>query len=102
MVNKLRKSIFNDIVKAGYFSILVDSTPDISHIDRWTIIVRYVSFSALKRVKNYLRSSMGQEKVSDLSLLFIEKEKLHKMNFDDVIQDFAAEKSRKKLKMYCT
>lgn len=55
------------------------------------------SFSALKRVKNYLRSSMCQEKVSDLGLLFIEKDKLQKLDFDDVIQQFATEKSRKKL-----
>ena len=54
------------------------------------------SFSALKRVKNCLRSSMGQEKTSDLSLLFIEKDKLQKLDFDDIIYQFAIEKSRKK------
>ena len=55
------------------------------------------SFSALKRVKNYLRSSMSQEKVSDLGLLFIEKDKLRELDFDDIIHQFATEKSRKKL-----
>lgn len=55
------------------------------------------SFSALKRIKNYLRSSLRQEKLSDLSLLFIEQEKLEKLSFDNVIHQFAIEKCRRKL-----
>ena len=43
MANKVRDSIFEDMQKAGYFSISVDSTPDLSHVDQLTVIVRYVS-----------------------------------------------------------
>lgn len=43
------------------------------------------SFSVLKHVINYLRSTVSQEKVGDLNLLFIENEKLLQLNFDDVI-----------------
>ena len=32
-----------DVKKAGYFSFSVDSTPDISHTDQLTLIIRYVS-----------------------------------------------------------
>jgi hypothetical protein len=33
----------DDLRSAGYFSLSVDSTPDRSHIDQLTILVRYVS-----------------------------------------------------------
>jgi len=32
------------------------------------------SFSSLRRIKNYLRSTMTQERLSNLSLLYIERE----------------------------
>jgi hypothetical protein len=53
------------------------------------------SFSTLKRVKNYLRSTMGQHRLSDLSLLAIEHEILNTLNFDNIIQQFSVLKSRK-------
>lgn len=43
MSKKVRKSILNDLRNAGYFSLSVDSTPDLSHIDQLTVIIRYVS-----------------------------------------------------------
>ncbi|XP_033223026.1 zinc finger MYM-type protein 1-like [Belonocnema kinseyi] len=41
--SKVLKFIVNEIIEAKYFSISVDSTPDISHIDQLTIVLRYVS-----------------------------------------------------------
>ncbi|XP_033212222.1 zinc finger MYM-type protein 1-like [Belonocnema kinseyi] len=41
--SKVLKFIVNEIFEAKYFSISVDSTPDISHIDQLTIVLRYVS-----------------------------------------------------------
>jgi len=43
IAKKTRLVIVNEIKKAGYYSISVDSTPDISHIDQLTIIIRYVT-----------------------------------------------------------
>ena len=43
MADKVRNSIVADIKQAGYFSISVDSTPDVSHVDQLTLIVRFVS-----------------------------------------------------------
>ena len=40
---KVRQSILNDLKQDGYFSLSVDSTPDLSHIDQLTVIIRYVS-----------------------------------------------------------
>ena len=51
------------------------------------------SFSQLK-YKN--RSTMRQEKLDSLSLLMIEADLLHKINFYDIIMDFVRHKSRKK------
>lgn len=57
------------------------------------------SFSKLKLIKNYLRTSMGQERLSDLSLLSIEAEILEKLKsssaIDDLINQFAEKKARK-------
>lgn len=53
------------------------------------------SFSALKRVKNALRSTIGQEKLNDLSTLFIENDLLEKINGDEVINKFIEMKCRK-------
>ena len=53
------------------------------------------SFSKLKLILSYLRASMGQDRLSDLALLSVERETLEKTDFDDVIDQFATVKSRK-------
>jgi hypothetical protein len=57
------------------------------------------SFSALKRVKNYLRNTQGQERMSSLSLLNIENRLLDKLmskeNFFDEVIDIFAGKTRR-------
>ncbi|CAH2285606.1 zinc finger MYM-type 1-like, partial [Pelobates cultripes] len=53
------------------------------------------SFSTLKRVKNELRSSMGQERLNALSLLCIENGLLNELNLDSTIEEFASKKARK-------
>ena len=54
MANKVRKSIIEELTEAGYFSLSVDSTPDNSHIDQLTIVVRYVSPTDGKPVERFL------------------------------------------------
>ncbi|KAL4084944.1 hypothetical protein QTP88_027810 [Uroleucon formosanum] len=55
------------------------------------------SFSVLKRVKNYQRSSLSNEKMSALALMSIENCILQSMDWNDFIEEFAAQKARKKL-----
>lgn len=55
------------------------------------------SFSALKRIKTYLRSNLGQENLDALSLLYIENDELEALNCDSIIWQFANAKSRKKV-----
>lgn len=54
------------------------------------------SFSVLKRIKNYLRSTMSQERCSALAILSIESDITTKLEFDDVIDSFASSKARRK------
>ena len=53
------------------------------------------SFSKLKLIKSYLRSSMGQFRLTGLSLLSIERELADAIDFDHVIYEFSQRKGRK-------
>lgn len=53
------------------------------------------SFSKLKIIKNYLRSTLGQERLTNLGILLIELETSNSISYDDIINDFAAKKARK-------
>lgn len=55
------------------------------------------SFSTLKRVKSYLRSCIEAERLNSLALLNIEAELTKNLDFNDVIEVFASQKSRKKI-----
>uniref|UniRef100_A0A8C3HPZ8 Uncharacterized protein n=1 Tax=Chrysemys picta bellii TaxID=8478 RepID=A0A8C3HPZ8_CHRPI len=55
------------------------------------------SFSQLKRIKNPQRTTMCQDRLDSLSLLCMEADMLHRVSFDELIQNFAIRKSRKKL-----
>lgn len=55
------------------------------------------SFSALKRVKTYLRSRMTDDRLNNLAILHIESEITTQIQYDEVIQDFSEKKSRRKL-----
>lgn len=54
------------------------------------------SFSALKRIKTYLRSSLGDDKVGHLAVLAIEHDLTNKLDFEDIICEFSQVKARKK------
>ena len=53
------------------------------------------SFSKLKLLKNYLRSTMSQERLNGLATLCIEKDKLDEINVDAIIDDFASRSVRR-------
>lgn len=50
---KVRYQIVQEIIAARYFSISVDSTPDIAHVDQLSIVVRYVAKNG-KPVERFL------------------------------------------------
>lgn len=53
------------------------------------------SFSKLKRIKNELRSTMGQNRLNNLTLMSIEHELLREIDISSIINKFAHAKSRK-------
>jgi hypothetical protein len=53
------------------------------------------SFSKLKLIKSYLRSTMSQQRLNGLALLAIEKEMLTEIDYNSLINDFASQKARK-------
>ncbi|XP_053158078.1 zinc finger MYM-type protein 1-like isoform X1 [Hemicordylus capensis] len=54
------------------------------------------SLSKPKLIKNYLRSSMSQERLSGLALLSIENEQAKKLDIQKIIDNFAELKARKR------
>eukprot|EP00733_Pompholyxophrys_punicea_P000831 Pompholyxophrys_punicea_v1_NODE_315_length_2279_cov_2.255845.p1 type:complete len:602 gc:universal NODE_315_length_2279_cov_2.255845:206-2011(+) len=46
--------IVEEIKKAKYFSISVDSTPDISHVDQLTVVIRYVKDEPVERFLRFV------------------------------------------------
>ena len=54
MAIKVRKPILDDLKTAGYFSLSVDSTPDLSHVDQLTVIVRYVAQDNVLPIERFL------------------------------------------------
>lgn len=53
------------------------------------------SFSKLKLLKNYLRSSMSQERLNGLAALCIEKDMLDEIDVNTIIDDFASRNVRR-------
>lgn len=53
------------------------------------------SFSKLKLIKDYLRSTMTQERLTNLATIAIEREIVEKLNYDQLINSFAKLKARK-------
>jgi len=53
------------------------------------------SFSKLKLAKNYLRTTLSQEKTTNLAIISVEHEIVDRFDLDDVIETFADLKSRK-------
>ena len=53
------------------------------------------SFSKLKLIKNYLRSTMGQERLSALAVLSIESDLASRLNYETIIKEFSKVKSSK-------
>ena len=71
-----------------FFRILLIIPVTVASIER--------SFSKLKLIKFYLRSTMSQERLSGLVILSIENEMLEKLEYKNLISNFVSQKARKK------
>jgi len=53
------------------------------------------SFSTLRRTKTWLRSNQGQERLSSLASMQIEREILSEIKIQDIVSKFAAKAERR-------
>jgi hypothetical protein len=53
------------------------------------------SFSVLRRLKNYLRSTMGQQRLTSLAILAIERKVSEEVQLTNVLSEFASAKARR-------
>ena len=59
------------------------------------------SFSKLKLLRNYLRSTMSQERLNGLTILCIEKKLLDEIDIDTIVIDFASKNITKNYLFIC-
>ncbi|XP_065645337.1 zinc finger MYM-type protein 1-like [Hydra vulgaris] len=78
MGNKVLSEIISELKKAKYYSISVDSTPDLSHVDQLTFTVRYVK--DLAPVERFLQfvpiHGHGAEHLETVVLNFLQENEI--------------------------
>ena len=81
------------------FVMDADCYPNISVAYRILLTVASAerSFSKLKLLKNYLRSTMSQERLNGLAMCTIEKNILDTIDLDTVLDDFASRNARRSI-----
>jgi len=86
------KNMYADVVDLSELSV------EIERLDLTVVTVSVAScersFSKLSLTKSYLRSTVGEDRLSTLFILSIENDFVGKLNFDVMISDFASVKAR--------
>lgn len=65
--NKVRRTIIEQIVQSKYYSLILDCTPDVSHQEQMTFVIRFVYFDVNKRVFYINESFIEFINISDTS-----------------------------------
>jgi hypothetical protein len=60
-----------------------------------TVALAEMSFSKLKLIKTYLRTTMSQKRLNGLAMISIENKYLYKLNFNNLIEEFALKNARR-------
>lgn len=96
---------FADMIIIDYFS-LSSSYPDVCTACMMyltlpvTVAKAERSFSKLKLIKNYLRSTMAQERLSSLALISIENDVAQQLDFEEIIEQFVNSKGYRRKKRF--
>ena len=83
------------------FVIAADCYPNVSVAYRILLTVPVIvasvekSFSKLKLLKNYLRSTISQERLNGLAMCTIKKDILDTIDLNTVLDDFASRNARR-------
>jgi len=74
MGDKVLLAIVNEVLTAKHYSISVDSTPDVSHVDQLTFTVRYVKeCDPVERFLQFIPvRSHGAENLADVVIKFLQ------------------------------
>ncbi|KAL4091733.1 hypothetical protein QTP88_026380 [Uroleucon formosanum] len=97
----LKRATFFEMLNFIYKNKLQDVYPNISVAYQIYLTMPVTSascersFSKLKLIKTYLRSNTEQARLNHLSILSIENKIARQINYEDIINDFAAKKARK-------
>ncbi|QQP57420.1 Uncharacterized protein FKW44_002402 [Caligus rogercresseyi] len=90
----------NDIVKYLSSNSLSETLPHFTEISKTLATIPVTScsaersFSCLRRLKTYLRSTMSQERLHALGLLSIERHYVNRVDIDTIIDEFGRQKGR--------
>ena len=97
MGNKVLAVIVKELQQSKCFSVSIDSTPDTSHIDQLTIVVRYVRMSDGDVVERFLTfipiESHTEEALATTVLKFLNEHDIDIKNLREQYYDNAANMS---------
>lgn len=82
------ETAFPNLLKAIRIAVTIDVSS--AHSER--------SFSTLKRVKNYLRTTMGSQRITDLCILSIESTFSNNLDLDEIVQKFSSSNINRRIK----
>lgn len=100
---KNKNTLDNNILKFMIENDLISSYPNLSTLYKinYTLPVSSAtaerSFSRLKLIKTYLRSTISEDRLSNLAILSIEKNIAENMDYNNVIETFSKMKKRRKI-----
>ncbi|KAJ8041249.1 Zinc finger MYM-type protein 1 [Holothuria leucospilota] len=81
-----RRSLLSEVMKVAKLLLVMPATNAVSER----------SFSALKRVKTYLRSTTTDSRMNNLMVLHIHKERVDKLNLIEVANEFVEKNDRRR------
>ncbi|KAF0710596.1 Uncharacterized protein FWK35_00036342, partial [Aphis craccivora] len=97
----LKRATFFEMLNFIYKNKLQEAYPNISVAYQIYLTMPVTSascersFSKLKLIKTYLRSTTEQARLNHLSIISIENKIARQINYEDIINDFASKKARK-------
>ncbi len=58
------------------------------------------SFSALKRIKSYLQSTMGEQRLTDLAVLAVERDLSYNIEIPVILEEFKNRDKNRKITLF--